>query len=61
MPQRAMLSEKCGTAGSAMRPPGTMQRPTCISPLRNVPAVTTMHFARSSTPHIVFTPTAIPR
>ena len=51
-----MLSVKCSTAGSAILPPGTILRPTCISPLRNVPAVMITAFAWSSTPHIVRTP-----
>ena len=33
---------KWATAGSAIRPPGTILRPICISPLRKVPAVITM-------------------
>ena len=57
MPWRVMLSVKRGTAGSAMRPPGTMRRPMCIKPLRNVPQVTTTAFARSSQPQRVRTPT----
>ena len=61
MPQRVMLSVKRVTAGSAIRPPATVRRPTCIRPLRKVPAVTTMLFARNSMPQIVRTPTATPR
>ena len=55
-----MLSVKCSTAGSAHRPPGTLRLPTCISPLRNVPAVITTALARNVTPHTVSTPTASP-
>ena len=58
MPCRVMLSVKCSTAGSAHRPPGTCLRPTCISPLRNVPAVMITALARNVTPHTVSTPTA---
>ena len=60
MPWRVMLSVKCSTAGSAQRPPGTCLLPTCMSPLRNVPAVITVALARNSTPHTVATPTASP-
>ena len=51
-----MESVRCGTAGSAQRPPGTIFLPTCISPLRNVPAVITTAGARISTPQMVRTP-----
>ena len=57
MPWRVMLSVKWGTAGSAIRPPGTILRPMCISPLRNVPAVMMTALALSSQPQMVFTPT----
>ena len=55
-----MLSVKWATAGSAMRPPGTCLRPMCNSPLRNVPAVTTMLFAWNSAPQMVRMPQASP-
>ena len=57
IPWRVMLSVKWGTAGSAIRPPGTILRPMCIRPFRNVPAVMMTALARSSHPQIVFTPT----
>ena len=57
MPCWVILSVKCGTAGSAIRPPGTILRPMCISPLRNVPAVMITHLALSSAPQMVRTPT----
>ena len=60
MPCRVMLSVKWSTAGSAHLPPGTLRLPTCMSPLRNVPAVMTTAFALSVTPHTVSTPTASP-
>ena len=60
MPCRVMLSVKWSTAGSAHLPPGTLCLPTCMSPLRNVPAVITTAFALSVTPHTVSTPTASP-
>ena len=43
-----------------MRPPGTMVRPTCISPFRNVPAVNTTQRAWNVTPHMVCTPRTSP-
>ena len=55
-----MLSVKLRTAGSAHLPPGTFFLPTCISPLRNVPAVMITAFARNVTPQTVSTPTASP-
>ena len=47
-------------AGSAHRPPFTCLRPTCISPLRKVPAVTTTARAWMVTPHKVRTPHTMP-
>ena len=55
-----MLSVKWGTAGSAMRPPGTIFRPMCISPFKKVPAVMITALALSSHPQIVLTPIAFP-
>ena len=43
-----------------MRPPGSIVRPTCISPLRKVPAVSTTHLARNVTPQRVTTPVISP-
>ena len=60
MPWLVMLSVNPTTAGSAMRPPGSLWRPMCISPLRNVPAVITTLPALRSTPQTVFMPTALP-
>ena len=60
IPWRVTLSVKWRTAGSAQRPPSTIRRPTCMSPLRNVPAVTTTLLAWNSTPQTVRTPTASP-
>ena len=60
MPCRVMLSVKWRTAGSAILPPSTCRAPTCISPLRNVPAVMMMLFANISAPQIVRMPTASP-
>ena len=51
-----MLSVKWSTAGSAIRPPGTILRPICIRPLRKVPAVMITALPRSSQPQMVFTP-----
>ena len=59
MPWRAMLSEKWWTAGSAMRPPSTILCPICISPLRKVPAVTTIALAWISIPHKVLIPNTL--
>ena len=44
-------------AGSAQRPPSIMVRPTCISPLRKVPLVSTTAFALKVAPSAVLTPT----
>ena len=41
-------------------PPGSWWRPTCISPLRKVPAVSTMHFALKVTPQTVTSPVTSP-
>ena len=43
-----------------MRPPGSMVRPTCISPFRKVPAVSTTHLARKVTPQTVVSPVTSP-
>ena len=55
MPCCAMDSVNSYEAGSEMRPPGSITRPMCISPLRKVPAVSTTHFAWKVTPHTVST------
>ena len=47
-------------AGSAILPPGNCLLPTCISPLRNVPAVMITVFAVNCAPRRVLTPTAFP-
>ena len=60
IPHRVMLSVKWCTAGSAHLPPSTIFLPTCISPLRKVPAVMIMLLAKNSAPQIVRTPTASP-
>ena len=60
MPHRVMLSVKWCTAGSAHRPPSTIFLPTCIRPLRNVPAVTMTLLAWNSAPQTVRTPVASP-
>ena len=57
IPRALMLSVRCSAAGSAQRPPGTILRPMCISPLRKVPAVITTAGAYISQPQMVFTPT----
>ena len=57
MPWRVMLSVKWGTAGSAIRPPGTIFLPMCIKPFRKVPQVMMTAFALISAPQIVLTPT----
>jgi len=51
-----MLSVSRSAAGSAIRPPFTILRPMCISPLRKVPAVSTTHGAWNSAPQMVRTP-----
>lgn len=60
MPWAAMDSVSSYEAGSAMRPPGSMVRPTCISPFRKVPAVTMTQRAWNVTPHTVSTPRTSP-
>ena len=45
-----------GRCSSLIRPPGHCVRPTCISPLRNVPAVSTTALAVNSAPRAVRTP-----
>ena len=47
-------------AGSEMRPPCIFTGPMCMSPLRNVPAVSTTALARNSTPTDVRTPHTTP-
>ena len=47
-------------AGSETRPPSICTGPTCINPLRKVPAVNTTDLAVNSTPKAVFTPFTTP-
>ncbi len=47
-------------AGSETRPPGSFTGPVCISPFRNVPAVSTTHLALKVTPRQVVTPVTRP-
>ena len=47
-------------AGSETRPPSICTGPTCIKPLRNVPAVRTTVLAEKCTPKAVFTPFTMP-
>ena len=60
MPKSASEAVRNVEAGSAQRPPTTVLRPMCISPLRKVPAVITMEGARNSAPQMVRTPQAWP-
>ena len=60
MPKRVILSVKWCTEGSAQRPPSTIFRPICISPLRKVPAVTMTLLALNSARQMVLTPTTSP-
>ena len=62
---RKPMSRSCSVipvdAGSLIRPPGHCVRPTCINPLRNVPAVRMTARAENSAPRAVRTPpTAFP-
>ena len=60
MPCLVIDSVRCSDDGSATLPPCSLTRPTCINPLRNVPAVTMTHFARMVTSKSVTTPRTSP-
>ena len=60
MPCAAMEAVRNVAAGSEQRPPATIFRPMCMSPLRKVPAVTTAQRQRNSAPHTVRTPQTWP-
>ena len=60
MPSDWMEVESRVEAGSAQRPPGTIFRPMCMSPLRKVPAVMMMDLARNSAPQMVRRPMISP-
>ncbi len=60
MPRSLSCSVTPWAAGSDMRPPSKLWRPMCMSPLRNVPAVSTTRGAWNSAPSEVATPHRVP-